>query len=63
MIAKSSDEQSGKIQLVVADAHPTVKPPAGKKFEVRAISVLDANLEGGKKVAARLCGGTDTCVA
>jgi hypothetical protein len=45
------------------DAEPKVKIKPGTKFEVRATQVVDTQLTPTGKVAARLCGGTSTCVA
>ena len=36
---------------------------AGQKFEVKAVSVKEPQLASTAKVGARLCGGTDTCLA
>lgn len=35
----------------------------GMKFEVHATTVVDASLKKPRTVAARLCGGTSTCIA
>ena len=45
------------------DREPTLRLKPGMRFEVRAATVVDTMLKPRKKVAARLCGGTDTCLA
>lgn len=52
--------------LVVDDAkNPkvtlTLKP--GMKLNVTSVSLVDAKLKRPAKIAARLCGGTGTCLA
>ncbi|MBV8367655.1 MAG: hypothetical protein JO036_01805 [Candidatus Eremiobacteraeota bacterium] len=48
------------------ESEPTVaghKLKAGQKFEVKAVSVKESQLGATQKLGARLCGGTDTCLA
>jgi hypothetical protein len=48
------------------ETEPTVaghKLKVGQKFEVKAVSVKESQLGATAKVGARLCGGTDTCLA
>lgn len=48
------------------ESEPTVaghKLKAGQRFEVKVVSVKDRELAASAKVGARLCGGTDTCLA
>jgi hypothetical protein len=48
------------------EPEPTIaghKLRAGQKFEVKAVSVKEPQLGATAKVGARLCGGTDTCLA
>jgi hypothetical protein len=53
-----------KAHLIASeDAAPALKMKHGMRFEVRAITVVDSDLKPSKKIAARLCGGTDTCLA
>lgn len=53
-----------KSHLIVCDEHePTVVVKPGMRFEVLAVSVVDEQLAASRKVAARLCGGTNTCLA
>ena len=57
-------EHKGHIES--EETEPTVaghKLRAGQKFEVKAVSVKDPQLAATAKVGARLCGGTDTCLA
>lgn len=64
MSAATGPSAAGKIHLVeLDDAEPTIKVRLGHRFEVRSISIVDPQLNPTKKVAARLCGGTDTCLA
>jgi hypothetical protein len=53
-----------KIHLVESDeSEPALKVKPGMRFEVRATTIVDAEMKPVKKVAARLCGGTTTCLA
>jgi hypothetical protein len=53
-----------KVHLIESDeAQPTLKIKPGMRFEVRATTIVDSEMKPGKKVAARLCGGTTTCLA
>lgn len=55
----------GKITLVVSDDNkPVVQVAPGMQFEVKTVSLVDGSMpEHQQKVAARLCGGTGTCLA
>ena len=55
----------GHIHLIESDdTEPTIKVKAGTRFEVRSVSIVDTHLNPSpNKVAARLCGGTNTCLA
>jgi hypothetical protein len=54
----------GKIHLIESDdSEPTIKVKAGHRFEVRSVSIVDAQMNPTSKVAARLCGGSGTCLA
>ena len=64
MSAATGPSAAGKIHLIESDdTEPTIKVKAGHRFEVRSISIVDAQMNPTKKLAARLCGGTDTCLA
>jgi hypothetical protein len=64
MAKRKSEKASRTVHLIVSDdAEPTVKLKAGMRFEVHATTVRDAELKPAGKVAARLCGGTSTCLA
>ncbi len=64
MPTKTGPSESGKIHLIESDdTEPTIKVKAGHRFEVKAVRIVDPQLNPSKKVAARLCGGTDTCLA
>jgi hypothetical protein len=45
------------------DKEPTIKVKEGHRFEVCSVSIVDAQMNASTKVAARLCGGTNTCLA
>jgi hypothetical protein len=49
-----------KIKLIVSDEKP--KTGAAKTEEFHIV-LVDENFSTGKTIAARLCGGTSTCVA
>jgi len=52
------------VHLVASDeTSPPLKLKPGMRFEVRASTIVDTELKPAKGVAARLCGGTDTCLA
>lgn len=53
-----------KMRLIdSADKNPKIALKPGMKFEVQSVPIIDADLKKPKKVAARLCGGTSTCLA
>jgi hypothetical protein len=45
------------------DAAPALMLKPGMRFAVHATRIVDAKMRPGKKIAARLCGGTTTCLA
>lgn len=49
--------------IASSEKAPKVEIQAGMKFKVEAIELVDATLKPIKKGAARLCGGTSTCLA
>jgi hypothetical protein len=64
MPGSKTDKPTTKAHLIVSDdAEPAVKLKPGMRFEVVATTVVDAELKASSKVAARLCGGTNTCLA
>lgn len=55
---------SRKSYLIVSDeGAPRVQMKPGMKFEVVMLNVVDEELKATEKMAARLCGGTTTCLA
>lgn len=53
-----------KSHLIVSEKdEPTVAIKSGMRFEARSISIVDEQFVASHKVAARLCGGTSTCLA
>ncbi|MCI4679051.1 hypothetical protein K9U39_17665 [Rhodoblastus acidophilus] len=58
------DKPTPKAHLIVSDdAEPAVKLKPGMRFEVVATTIVDVELKEAGKIAARLCGGTTTCLA
>lgn len=45
------------------DAEPKIAVKPGMRFDVRTVSIVDTELKAGIKIAARLCGSDDTCIA
>lgn len=62
---RGSRKRSATAHLVVSDdSAPKLPLRAGMKFEVHATTLVEPTLKGSsKKLAARLCGGTSTCIA
>lgn len=53
-----------KISLIASDnKKPKIELKPGQKLEVFSISVQSPVAKGKKKIGARLCGGTTTCLA
>lgn len=64
MPTKKSSTRVPTVHLVESDdATPVVALKPGMRFEVRVTRVIDPQMRPAKKIAARLCGGTDTCLA
>lgn len=67
MPSKSDDKnirRAATVHLIESDdAEPSLSLRAGMRFEVHATNIVDTKLKGSRKVAARLCGGTTTCLA
>jgi hypothetical protein len=60
----TTDPKVPSVHLIESDdAAPSLKLKPGMKFEVHLSSVVDAELNPSDKIAARLCGGTSTCLA
>lgn len=63
-MAASANPPSGKVHLIQSDdTEPNIKVKPGMRFEVHATTLVDAELKPAGRIAARLCGGTDTCLA
>jgi hypothetical protein len=57
-------KQKPTAHVIVDDREqPTLALRPGMKFEVHATSIVDAELKPSTKIAARLCGGSGTCLA
>lgn len=53
-----------KYSLVVTDEKtPKIAVKSGMRFEVRSVTLVGTDLGKPKALAARLCGGTSTCLA
>lgn len=62
--ARKPSSASSKMRLIVSDdANPAVVLKAGQKLQVTAVSVVTPELKKSGPIAARLCGGTSTCLA
>lgn len=54
----------GKTTLIVSDdPRPAVSLLPGQKLQVLSVSIVTPDLKKRRPVAARLCGGTNTCIA
>jgi len=52
------------MKLIVSnDKNPKVLVKPGTTLKVTTVSLADPQLKKPKKIAARLCGGTNTCLA
>ena len=64
MANQKPTQSSPKVHLIESDeSEPTVKLKPGMRFEVHATSIVDVQFKPAGKTAARLCGGTTTCLA
>lgn len=62
MKSKKSSEKI--LKLIVSDEKkPNITLSPGMKIEVKTVQLVESSLKVSKKSAARLCGGTSTCVA
>ena len=63
MASKATTSQK-KLNLIVSDEKkPTVKLQPGMKLDVVSVSLVEPTLKAARARGARLCGGTDTCLA
>lgn len=61
---KEAAVKAGKMKLIVSDdPRPAVSLKPGQKLQVTAVSVVTPDLKKCGPIAARLCGGTSTCLA
>jgi hypothetical protein len=49
--------------IVTNEKHPAVRVKPGMKLDVQSVRLMDPTLRPAKTLAARLCGGTSTCLA
>lgn len=49
--------------IVSDDKKPNIAVKPGMKLQVVAVSLVDSQMKKARPSAARLCGGTSTCVA
>ncbi len=63
-MAKKQSKLSGHKLVVSEQSSPSVAIPlkAGMRFEVVSVTTVDEKLDA-KRVGARLCGGSGTCLA
>lgn len=60
----SATASKKKLKLIVSDdKKPSVKLDAGMRLDVVSVSLVEPTLKPSRARAARLCGGTDTCLA
>jgi hypothetical protein len=60
----ASQGSQKKLNLIVSDEKkPAVKLQPGMKLDVVSVSLVEPTLKAARARAARLCGGTDTCLA
>jgi hypothetical protein len=61
---KKATSSKQSLRLIAADdKNPKVELKPGMRLEVVSVSLLDPTLKKSRAKAARLCGGTDTCLA
>lgn len=61
---KSKSKSGGKHTLITSDQKkPKIALRPGMKLQVVSVRLADPTLKATKPIAARLCGGTNTCLA
>jgi hypothetical protein len=61
---KVTPASGAKMKFIVSDERsPAVVLKAGQKLQVTTVSVVTPELKKHGPIAARLCGGTSTCLA
>jgi hypothetical protein len=61
---KKATGSKKNLRLIAADErNPKVELKPGMQLNVVSVSLLDPTLKKSRAKAARLCGGTDTCLA
>lgn len=61
---RGSAKKAGSTHFIVSKAkNPKVQLTAGMRLDVKSVRLLDPELRPSKVLAARLCGGTSTCLA
>lgn len=61
---KAASTVAGKTMLIMSDdPRPAVNLRPGRKLQVMSVSIVTPDLKKGGPIAARLCGGTNTCIA
>lgn len=64
MSEHKSEKPKANSHLILSDDEaPAIKLKPGMRIEVQTVSILDAELKASRPIAARLCGGTTTCLA
>jgi hypothetical protein len=61
---KKATGSKKNLKLIAAeDSNPKVELKPGMRLDVVSVTLLDPTLKKSRARAARLCGGTDTCLA
>ncbi len=61
---KSKIGRVKKVHLIISDEKsPSVQVKQGMRLDVISVKLVDPSLRKSKASAARLCGGTNTCLA
>ncbi len=59
-----SQPKSAELTLIASnEKRPKVALKAGMRVEVTSVRIVDPDLLRSPKIAARLCGGSGTCIA
>lgn len=61
---RSRKQRSPNMRLIASEEkQPRIALKKGMQFEVVEVSLVDTSLKALRRPAARLCGGTSTCLA
>lgn len=63
-MSNPSSNVPSKIKLIVSDEpNPSLPKDSNNKMQVQSVSVVTPDMKESGAIAARLCGGTGTCLA